>query len=225
MTHYIPLSLLLLYLPFFLTFSVYGAYLQYGSTRLFDSPSNVTLTVGMRANVSCVQDTGPVPTSMEWYNPQGQLVARDGVDEVIPQASGGGRIVHLNFYSYQQSHGGKYECRVAGPGNNTERVAVCIGECYTFLLTVKPATSGSGVFLVPSTTHGNPYTFVTSVGALSQGVTYTVIACSQRNYSDIYSNTPCVLRYYVSSSDWLSSTSVNGKGSWHWVVWSHIANL
>ena len=111
---------------------MYGAYLQYGSTRLFDSPSNVTLTVGMRANVSCVQDTEPVPTSMEWYNPQGQLVSRDGGDEVNQQASGGGRVAHLNFQSYQQSLGGKYQCRVAGPGNNTKRVAVCIGECYTF---------------------------------------------------------------------------------------------
>ena len=94
----------------------------------------------MRANVSCVQDTGPVPTSVEWYNPQGQLVSRDSGDEMNQQTAGGGRSVRLNFQSYQQSQGGKYECRVAGPGNNLERLAVCIGECHTFLLTVKPAT-------------------------------------------------------------------------------------
>ena len=94
----------------------------------------------MRANMSCVQATGPAPTSVEWYNPQGQLVSRDGGDEVNQQAAGGGRLAHLNFQSYQQSQGGKYECRVAGPGNNLERLPVCIGECHTFLLTVKPST-------------------------------------------------------------------------------------
>ena len=95
-THYNLPSLLLLFLPFILT-AVYGAYVQYGSTSLFDSPSNVTLAVGMREGVSCVQATGPVPTSIEWYNPQGQLVSRDGGDEANQQAGGGGRIVHLNF--------------------------------------------------------------------------------------------------------------------------------
>ena len=67
-------------------------------------------------------------------------MSRDGGDEVNQQAAGGGRIAHLNFHSYQQSQGGKYECRVAGPANNTERLPVCIGERYTFVLTVKPAT-------------------------------------------------------------------------------------
>ena len=76
-----------------------------------------------------MQATGPVPTSIEWYNPQGQLVSKDGGDEVNQQAAGGGRIAHLNFQSYQQSQGGAYECRVAGPGNNTESLSVCIGEC------------------------------------------------------------------------------------------------
>ena len=80
-------------------------------------------------------------------------MSKDGGDEVNQQAGGGGRIIHLNFHSYNQSQGGMYECRVNGPGNNTERLAVCIGECYTVLLTVKPATYDSGVFLVPSIYH------------------------------------------------------------------------
>ena len=78
----------------------------------------------------CVQLTGPVPTAIEWYNPQGQLVSTYGGDEVN-QAGGGGRAAVLNFQSYQQSQGGKYECRVTGPGNNLETLSVCIGECYT----------------------------------------------------------------------------------------------
>ena len=71
--------------------------------------------------------TGPVPTSIEWYNPQGQLVLKNNRKEVS-QAAGGGRAVTLTFRSYQQSQGGKYECRVAGPGNYTESLSVCIGE-------------------------------------------------------------------------------------------------
>lgn len=112
--------------------AVSGAFLQYGNTNLFDSPSNVTLTVGASELVSCVQPTGQVPTSIEWYNPQGQLVSTDDGDEVNQQAAGGGRIAHLNFHSYQQSQGGKYECRVAGPGNNSERLTVCFGEYHTW---------------------------------------------------------------------------------------------
>ena len=136
-THYNPLSLLLLFLPFFLT-TVYGAFLQYGSTPLHGSPSNVTLTVGVRESVYCVQPEarGPVPTSMEWYNTQSQLVSRNGGNAVNQQAAGAGRIVYLIFQNYQQSQGGKYECRVTGPGNNTEKLSVCIGERQTFLLTV-----------------------------------------------------------------------------------------
>ena len=86
-----------------------------------------------------------------WYNPQDQLVSTSNGKEVnqASVAAGDGRIVQLNFKRYQQSQGGKYECRVAaaGPGNNSESLSVCIGECYTFLLTVKPATYDSGVFL------------------------------------------------------------------------------
>ena len=78
----------------------------------------------------CLQPTGPVPTAIEWYNPQGQLVSSDGGDEVN-QASAGGRAALLNFQSYQQSQGGRYECRVTGPGDHLEKLPVCIGECYT----------------------------------------------------------------------------------------------
>ena len=57
---------------------------------------------------------------------------KDVGDAVNQTGAGGGRIAHLNFYSYQQSQGGKYECRVVGPGNNLERLAVCIGECHAW---------------------------------------------------------------------------------------------
>ena len=110
--------------------TVSGAFLHYDSTRLYGSPSNVTLTVGRRETVYCVQVTGPVPTAIEWYNPQGQLVSRNGGDEVN-QADISGTATLLNFRSYQQSQGGRYECRVTGPGNYSEKLLVCIGECYT----------------------------------------------------------------------------------------------
>ena len=112
--------------------AVSGAYLQYGSTRLFDSSSNVTLTVGARETVYCLQPEaiGPVPTSIEWYNPQGQLVSKDGGDEVNQQAAGSGRAATLTFHSYQRSQGGKYECRVAGLGNYTEKLLAFLGEWH-----------------------------------------------------------------------------------------------
>ena len=156
--HHNPVSLLLLFLPFFLT-AASGAHLQYGSTSLFDSPSMVALTVGMRVNVSCLQATGPVPTSIEWYNPQGQLVSNDSGDEVNQQASGGARAVRLNIRSYQLSQGGKYECRVAGPGNNTESLFVCIGERYIFywLSSLQLAIVFFSLYQVPRSCHGNPY--------------------------------------------------------------------
>ena len=112
--------------------AVCGAYLKYGGTNLFDSPSNVTLTVGaIIQRVYCLQATGPVPTSIDWYNPQGQLVSSNNRDEVN-QAGRSGRVAVLTFQSYNQSQGGKYECRVAGPGNNTQRLPVCIGECHAW---------------------------------------------------------------------------------------------
>ena len=110
--------------------TVSGAHLQYGTTRLNGSPPNVTLTVGKSERVYCVQPSGPVPTAVEWYNPQSQLVSTDGRDEVN-QADASGRAAYLNFQSYHPSQGGRYECRVTGPGNNLEKVSVCIGECYT----------------------------------------------------------------------------------------------
>ena len=78
----------------------------------------------------CLQTSGPVPTAINWYNPHGQLVSRNGGDEVN-QATGDGRARFLHFQSYQQSQGGKYECRVTGPGDNSEKLPVCISECYT----------------------------------------------------------------------------------------------
>ena len=78
----------------------------------------------------CLQVAGPVPTAIEWYNPQGQLVSRSSEDEVN-QVGGGSRAALLNFRSYQQSQGGKYECRVTVSGNNLEELPVCIGEHYT----------------------------------------------------------------------------------------------
>ena len=152
-THHNPLSLLFLFLPFFLT-AVSAAYLQYGSTQLSDPQPNVMLTVGVtNQRVFCVQNTGSVPTSIEWYDPQGQLVSKDTMEEVNQvdgTGSGNNRTAILTFQSYQQSQSGKYECRVAGPGNNLKSLSICIGERYTFLLTVKPTSSDSRVFLVPS---------------------------------------------------------------------------
>ena len=106
---------------------VFGAQLQLGNFRLSGSLPNVTLAVGNRETVYCLQPTGPVPTAIEWYNPQGQLVSRDSGDEVN-QARSGGRTARLNFRSYQQSQGGKYECRVAIPGNSLEKLPLLIGQ-------------------------------------------------------------------------------------------------
>ena len=88
----------------------------------------MTLTVGDSDRVDCLQLTAPRSTSIEWYDPQGQLVSRDGGDEVN-QASAVGRGAYLRFKSYQQSQGGKYECRVNVSGNNLEKLHICIGEC------------------------------------------------------------------------------------------------
>ena len=108
--------------------TVSGAFLQYGSTRLNGSPPNVTLTVGGKESVLCLQPAGPVPTAIEWYSPHGQLVSRNGGDPVNQFGAAGARAAPLNFRSYQQSQGGKYECRVTGPGDNLEKLPVCIGE-------------------------------------------------------------------------------------------------
>ena len=107
-----------------------GAYLQYGSTRLSGIHPNVTLTVGTsNQRVHCEQRRGPLPTSIEWYDPQGQLVPRDSSEEVNQVAGRScGKAAVLTFQSYQQCQGGKYECRVAGPGNNLETLSLWIGE-------------------------------------------------------------------------------------------------
>ena len=78
----------------------------------------------------CLQPARPEPTTIEWYNPQGQLVSRSGGDEVN-QVGAGDTATLLNFQSYQQIQGGKYECRVTVSGNHSEKLPVCIGECYT----------------------------------------------------------------------------------------------
>ena len=107
-----------------------GAYLHYGSIRLSGINPNVTLTVGTsNQTVHCEQRTGPLPTSIEWYNPQGQQVSRDSSEEVNQVTGPGcGKVAILTFQSYQQCQGGKYMCRVAGPGNNLETLSVWIGE-------------------------------------------------------------------------------------------------
>ena len=71
-------------------------------------------------------------------------MSRNNRDEVN-QAGSSSRSATLTFRNYQQSQGGKYECRVTGPGNNTESLPVCIGECYTLgecslLYTLSPPT-------------------------------------------------------------------------------------
>ena len=106
-----------------------GAVLQHGSV-LSGSPPSVTLNVGGDDSILCLELKGPVPDSIEWYDPQGQLVL-DSSDEVYQAPAAGGRASYLYFQSYQQSHGGKYECRVNVSGKNLEKLPVCIGECYT----------------------------------------------------------------------------------------------
>ena len=107
-----------------------GAALQHDGKLQSGSNVTVNLTVGDRDRVDCLQLEGSRPTSIGWYDPQGQLVSKDGGDVVYQIVTGGGRVAYLHFQSYQQSQGGRYECRVAVPGNNLEKVPVCIGELY-----------------------------------------------------------------------------------------------
>ena len=60
-------------------------------------------------------------------------MSRDGGDEVN-QADAGGRVTFLKFHSYQQSQGGKYECRVYGPGNTSEKLPLLIGQCHLCII-------------------------------------------------------------------------------------------
>jgi len=125
--------------------SVYGAYLHYGSAGLSDSPLNVTLTVGATERVFCVQPeaTGPVPTSVEWFNPQGQLVSKNRGDTVNQVGAVRGRAATLTFQSYQRSQGGKYECRVAGLGNYTEKLLAFLGEWYNLCDCIIKSVNGT----------------------------------------------------------------------------------
>ena len=93
------------------------------------------LTVGKSEKVLCLQRSGPVPTAIKWYNPQGQLVSTDSTSNEVNQVViSGGRAARLNFQTYQQNQGGKYECRVTGPENNLVKLPVCIGECYMYIV-------------------------------------------------------------------------------------------
>ena len=65
----------------------------------------------------------PVPTSIEWYNPEGLLVSKDRNDAVA-QASSSNVAIPLPFCSYQERQGGRYECIVTGPRHIGE--AVCV---------------------------------------------------------------------------------------------------
>ena len=58
-------------------------------------------------------------------------MSRSGGDKVNQALAVGGRTAVLFFQSYQRSQGGKYECKVDLPGNNTEKLLAFIGECYT----------------------------------------------------------------------------------------------
>ena len=69
----------------------------------------------------------PLPTSMEWYNPGGLLVSKDN-DDAVNQASSSNVAIPLTFRRYQERQGGRYECRVAGPGDTLGKLPVCIGE-------------------------------------------------------------------------------------------------
>ena len=106
-----------------------GAVLWYGRTILSGSPPSVTLSAGEVHIIFCVSPT-TVPTSIGWYDPQGQLVSRDGWDDVRQTSHVDKKKAFLIFESFRQSQGGKYECRVAVPGNNSN-LSVCIGEWYT----------------------------------------------------------------------------------------------
>ena len=108
-----------------------GAALQHDGDRLTGSNATATLIVGDSDIVECLQLTGPVPSSIGWYDPQGQQVTTDDGDEVYQTSAGGGRVAYLHFQSYQQSQGGRYECRVNVSRNNLENLSVCIGECHT----------------------------------------------------------------------------------------------
>ena len=113
--------------PLNFSFSIYavsGAYLTFNDSRLSGSPPNVQLPTGDAWRVYCVHWI-LLPT--EWYNPEGQLVSRNKHD-AVNQASSSIGAIPLTFRSYQESQGGRYECRVDGRGDTLEKLPVCIGE-------------------------------------------------------------------------------------------------
>ena len=57
-------------------------------------------------------------------------MSKDTGDEVNQVGAVSGRAAILTFQNYHQSQGGKYECKVDLPGNNTEKLLAFIGECY-----------------------------------------------------------------------------------------------
>ena len=89
----------------------------------------MTLSAGEFHTVFCVSPR-TVPTSIGWYDPQGQLLSRDNRDEVRQAVRPDKTAAYLIFDTFRQSQVGKYECRVAVLGNNSS-LSVCIGEWYT----------------------------------------------------------------------------------------------
>ena len=69
----------------------------------------------------------PMPSSIEWYNPEGLLVSKDRND-AVNQASSSNVAIPLTFRRFQERQSGRYECRVAGPGDILEKLPVHIGE-------------------------------------------------------------------------------------------------
>ena len=70
-------------------------------------------------------------------------MSRSGGDAVNQARAVGGRVAVLTFLSYQPSQGGKYECKVDHPGNNTEKLLAFIGECYTLCDCIIKSVNGT----------------------------------------------------------------------------------
>ena len=79
-------------------------------------------------------------------------MSRKTSDEVNQVGALRGRAALLTFQSYQRSQGGKYECKVDLPGNNTEKLLAFIGECYTLCDGITKSVNGThslGVYIDP----------------------------------------------------------------------------
>ena len=93
----------------------------------------------MNASVLCREVGITVPNELQWYGPQCRLVSSDPSADVYqlqlqtaPLLGNQGKAVLLVFKSYQQSQGGKYECRVRSTVNEVPRLQVLpllVGEC------------------------------------------------------------------------------------------------